>query len=552
MKQGKVNDKKNDNGGEDDRVATTTSNFLIVYENFFTSYTSDDFGSVRMGNDDLAKAIGMRDVRLETSNGTMLILKNVKHIPDIRMNLISIGKLDDEGLYNTFLDSQWKLTRGSMVVAKRKKYSSLYLMQARVIDSSINAVNDDGTIELWHNKLDHMRKQTRVAFKTHCHIRKLDDHSRKIWVYTLKTKDQVLKVFKQFHALVERQSGEKLKCIQTDNGGEYYGPFDEYCRQHGIQHQKTPLKTPQLNGLPKRMNRTLVEMVRCLLSQSYFQDPFGAFVHIMKYERSKLDAKTRPCVFIGCGQDELGYRFYDPVQKKLVRSRDAMFMEDHTIQDIEKIDATEFQYSDNLIDLDPIPLTHLPTQSPVAEALPDIPLRRSTRDRHPSTRYSVDDYVLLTDGREPESYEEAMGDENKMKWVDVMQDEMNHFKLNNRHNPSTDKEKEDMIKVLYASVVGSLMYVMRFIHELGFKQQHYVVYCDNQSVIHLSKNSTFHARSKHIDVRYHWMRDVLNDNLFELEKIHTDHNGSDMLTKSLLREKLEVCCSIVGMVNLST
>ena len=35
-----------------------------------------------------------------------------------------------------------------------------------------------------------------------------------------------------------------------------------------------------------------------------------------------------------------------------------------------------------------------------------------------------------------------------------------HFKLNNRHNPSTDKEKEDMIKVLYASVVGSLMYVM--------------------------------------------------------------------------------------------
>ena len=72
-------------------------------------------------------------------------------------------------------------------------------------------------------------KQTKVAFKTHCHTRKpgmvdlvysnvyglmktkiiggslyfvtfIDDHSRKIWVYTLKTKDQVLEVFKQFHA----------------------------------------------------------------------------------------------------------------------------------------------------------------------------------------------------------------------------------------------------------------------------------------------------------------------------------------------------------------
>ena len=92
----------------------------------------------------------------------------------------------------------------------------------------------------------------------------------------------------------------------------------------------------------------------------------------------------------------------------------------------------------------------------------------------------------------------------------------------------------------------------RFIHKLEFKQQRYVVYCDNQSVIHLNKNSTFHVRSKHIDVRYHWMRYALNDNLFELEKIHIDHNDLDMLTKSLLREKLEVCCSITGMESPST
>ena len=91
-----------------------------------------------------------------------------------------------------------------------------------------------------------------------------------------------------------------------------------------------------------------------------------------------------------------------------------------------------------------------------------------------------------------------------------------------------------------------------FIHELGFKQQCYVVYCDNQNVIHLNKNSTFHARSKHIDVMYHWMRYALNDNLFELENIHTDHNGSNILTKSLPREKLEVCCSIAGMASPST
>ena len=56
----------------------------------------------------------------------------------------------------------------------------------------------------------------------------IDDCSRKLWVYVLKTKDQVLGVFKQFQASVERETGKKLKCIRTDNGGEYCGPFDEY------------------------------------------------------------------------------------------------------------------------------------------------------------------------------------------------------------------------------------------------------------------------------------------------------------------------------------
>ena len=58
----------------------------------------------------------------------------------------------------------------------------------------------------------------------------IDDYSGKLWVYALKSKDQVLEKFKEFHASVERQSGKKLKCIRTDNGGEYYGHFDIYCK----------------------------------------------------------------------------------------------------------------------------------------------------------------------------------------------------------------------------------------------------------------------------------------------------------------------------------
>ncbi|GKB50538.1 retrovirus-related pol polyprotein from transposon TNT 1-94, partial [Tanacetum coccineum] len=56
-----------------------------------------------------------------------------------------------------------------------------------------------------------------------------------------------------------------------------------------------------------------------------------------------------------------------------------------------------------------------------------------------------------------------------------------------------------------------LLWLKRFLQELGFKQQRYAVLCDNQSPIYLTKNSMFHKRTKHIDIRYHWIRDAIED-----------------------------------------
>ena len=55
----------------------------------------------------------------------------------------------------------------------------------------------------------------------------IDDHSRMLWAYILKTKDQVLGVFKELHARVERETGRKLKAVKADNGGEYPRQFEE-------------------------------------------------------------------------------------------------------------------------------------------------------------------------------------------------------------------------------------------------------------------------------------------------------------------------------------
>ena len=226
----------------------------------------------------------------------------------------------------------------------------------------------------------------------------IDDCSKKLWVYVLKIKDQVLEKFKEFHVLVDRQSSKKLKRIRTNNDGEYCGPFDVYCKQHGIAHEKTPPKTPQLNGLAERMNKTLIERVRCMLSEAKLPKHFWgealytvlhvinlspvvvlssevpnkiwsgknvkydhlgvfgckAFVHVPKDERSKSDAKSKQCIFIGYGENEFGYKFYDPVEKMLVRSHDVKFMEDQTIEDIDKVENSTPKEDNSVTDFQPV------------------------------------------------------------------------------------------------------------------------------------------------------------------------------------------------------
>jgi hypothetical protein len=170
-----------------------------------------------------------------------------------------------------------------------------------------------------------------------------------------------------------------------------------------------------------------------------------------------LDSKTRHCIFIGYGQDEFGYKFFDPIEKKVVRSRDVKFIEDQTIEDIDKVEKTISEINNNLSNVDSvrIPIHDLDTTEnyvqndeqhddvgdqqlgddfdvPIndveeehemsqdedlgdAPEPPQVQVWRSNRQRKPSSRYSSDDYVNLTDGGEPECYHEAMESEEKIK-----------------------------------------------------------------------------------------------------------------------------------------
>ncbi|CAA0821932.1 Spc97 / Spc98 family of spindle pole body (SBP) component [Striga hermonthica] len=79
------------------------------------------------------------------------------------------------------------------------------------------------------------------------------------------------------------------------------------------------------------------------------------------------------------------------------------------------------------------------------------------------------------------------------------------------------------------------------------KRERYNIHCDSQSALDLSKNAMYHSRTKHIDVRYHWLRQAMEEQQFKLEKIHTDDNPADMMMKVVTGGKLQLCAELIGL-----
>jgi transposase InsO family protein len=105
----------------------------------------------------------------------------------------------------------------------------------------------------------------------------IDDFSRKVWIYMLKRKADVFIVFKQFRALVEKSTGRSIKCLRIDNGGDFTSmEFENYCKEFGIDRHKTTGYTPQQNGVIERMNKTLLERARSMLSNANLQQELWA------------------------------------------------------------------------------------------------------------------------------------------------------------------------------------------------------------------------------------------------------------------------------------
>lgn len=199
----------------------------------------------------------------------------------------------------------------------------------------------------------------------------IDDYSRYCYIYLIEHKSDVKEKIIEFIEIMKTQHSKVPKIIRSDRGGEYMkNELHKYFKDNGILTQFTVPKTPQQNGVAERKNRTLIEMVRCMLNSSgihkqywgeavntanhilnrlptkgikatpyeiwhnkkpnlnYFQI-FGtpAYVHIPKDERKKLDVTSRKLIFVGYENGTKGYRLLDVNTHKIKVSRDVTFIE---------------------------------------------------------------------------------------------------------------------------------------------------------------------------------------------------------------------------------
>ena len=201
----------------------------------------------------------------------------------------------------------------------------------------------------------------------------IDDYSRYGYVYLMHKKSKTFGKFKEFMEEAEKQLGKSLKTLRSNRGDEYLDiEFKDHFLEHGILSQLIAPGAPQQNSVAQRKNRTLLDMVRLMMS--YFSLPisfwgyslqiavyilnvvpsksiqktplelwnghkpslrhfciWGCLAQVLKGKTGKLEPRIEVCMFVGYPKGTRGGLFYSPLDKKVFVSTNATFLEDDYI-----------------------------------------------------------------------------------------------------------------------------------------------------------------------------------------------------------------------------
>nr|GEW90081.1 hypothetical protein [Tanacetum cinerariifolium] len=308
-----------------------------------------------------------------------------------------------------------------------------------------------------------------------------NDFSRYGYAYLLKHKHEVFETFKHFEKEVENQLGKTIKSLHFDRGGEYMSQeFLDHLKEHRIITHRTPPYTPQNNGVSGRRNRTLLDIVRSMMSQTTLPKTFWDYaletaarilnmVPTKKVDKTpyeiwhgqapklsylkvwgceafvKRDTITKPdnldprsfkCIFVGYPKETMGYSFYNLSENKVFVARNVKFFESKLLDlkesgSVEDLELIQEEDTNPSVDTG---LNHEEDDQEIDEPQSDInPTRKSSRTRRAPDRMCL--YVdavehELGDLGEPANYKAALLDLESKKWHNAMNVEMQSMKDN--------------------------------------------------------------------------------------------------------------------------
>ncbi|GJV99802.1 hypothetical protein Tco_1555054 [Tanacetum coccineum] len=113
-----------------------------------------------------------------------------------------------------------------------------------------------------------------------------------------------------------------------------------------------------------------------------------------------------------------------------------------------------------------------------------------------------------------------------------------------------DNSATEAAYVAAANCRGQVLWIQNQMLDYGYNFMNTKIFIDNESTICIVKNPVFHSKTKHIEIRHHFIRDSYEKRLIQVIKIHTDHNVADLLTKALDVSRFQFLTASIGMLNL--
>nr|GEY43364.1 hypothetical protein [Tanacetum cinerariifolium] len=473
------------------------------------------------GQREVVEAIGVFYLCLPS--GLEIVLNNCHYAPSITRGVISISRfaIPRDGIFEIQLSNSY--TNKSSIYAVSNKRAKLYLDTALLWHYRLGHISKKRIEKLQHDRLLNSTDlrafekcvpciSGKMARKPYTHqverakhllglihtdvcgsfkimsrqgasyfVTFTDNFIRYGYVYLLKHKHEVFETFKVFQKKVENQLGKTIKSLRFDRMGEYMNQeFLDHLKDHGIIAHRTPPYTPQHNGVSKMRNRTLLDIVRSIMSQTTLPKSFwdyaletvarilnmvltkkvektpyelwhgqapklsylkvwGCEALVKRYtltKPNKLEPRSIKCIFIGYLKETMRYSFYYPPENKVLVALTDEFLENSLItqeasgslEDLEIIQEEDMHPS---IDTS---LNYKEDDLEIDEPQSDIvPIRRSTRTRHALDRlclYIDAEEHELGDLGEPANYKAALLDLKSEKWLNAMNAEMQSMKEN--------------------------------------------------------------------------------------------------------------------------